>query len=138
MINPDLLSWSDRLIRTPKTDRLDVLHHIFRLVHGGDLCQTQLEHPQRILDIGTGTGIWAIEGLFRSLQPLNLRWLTMSDSWRPIPRSRGYWCGPVTDSARMVNTIYVLPVRLMLKILQGSAKRSFRYRRYQPIGLELC
>ncbi|KAJ5392644.1 hypothetical protein N7509_008134 [Penicillium cosmopolitanum] len=42
-------------------DRLDVLHHVFRLVHGGGLCQTELEHPQRILDIGTGTGIWAIE-----------------------------------------------------------------------------
>lgn len=42
-------------------DRLDVLHHVFRLLHNGELCQTELEHPQRILDIGTGTGIWAIE-----------------------------------------------------------------------------
>ncbi|KAJ5233223.1 uncharacterized protein N7469_004989 [Penicillium citrinum] len=42
-------------------DRLDVLHHVFRLVQNGELCQTELEHPQRILDIGTGTGIWAIE-----------------------------------------------------------------------------
>jgi SAM-dependent methyltransferase len=42
-------------------DRLDITHHIFRLSLGGDLCATQLQHPHRILDIGTGTGIWAIE-----------------------------------------------------------------------------
>ncbi|EXJ83292.1 hypothetical protein A1O1_06911 [Capronia coronata CBS 617.96] len=44
-------------------DRLDVLHHVFRLTLGGDLCRTapELVNPGRILDIGTGTGIWAID-----------------------------------------------------------------------------
>ncbi|KAJ5096448.1 S-adenosyl-L-methionine-dependent methyltransferase [Penicillium alfredii] len=42
-------------------DRLDCIHHVFRLCLDGELCQTKLEHPQSILDIGTGTGIWAIE-----------------------------------------------------------------------------
>ncbi|EEH44098.2 uncharacterized protein PADG_00387 [Paracoccidioides brasiliensis Pb18] len=36
-------------------ERLDFLHHIFRLTLDGDLCYTKLENPQRILDIGTGT-----------------------------------------------------------------------------------
>ncbi|KAJ5580328.1 S-adenosyl-L-methionine-dependent methyltransferase [Penicillium hispanicum] len=42
-------------------DRLDMLHHVFRLTLNGELCQTRLENPQSMLDVGTGTGIWAIE-----------------------------------------------------------------------------
>jgi hypothetical protein len=42
-------------------DRLDILHHVFRLTLGGGLCRTKLDSPQKILDVGTGTGIWAIE-----------------------------------------------------------------------------
>ena len=42
-------------------DRLDILHHVFRLTLGGALCRTKLDNPQKILDVGTGTGIWAIE-----------------------------------------------------------------------------
>ncbi|KIW19019.1 hypothetical protein PV08_03309 [Exophiala spinifera] len=44
-------------------ERLDVLHHVFRLTLGGDLCLSQpsLKDPEKILDIGTGTGIWAID-----------------------------------------------------------------------------
>ncbi|KAK4497349.1 hypothetical protein PRZ48_011800 [Zasmidium cellare] len=44
-------------------DRLDITHHIFRLCLQGDLCLTQpsLDDPKRILDVGTGTGIWAME-----------------------------------------------------------------------------
>lgn len=37
------------------------MHHVFRLCLDGNLCRTKLEHPQRILDIGTGTGIWAVD-----------------------------------------------------------------------------
>ncbi|KAK2747892.1 hypothetical protein FQN55_004769 [Onygenales sp. PD_40] len=42
-------------------ERLDFLHHIFRLTLDGDLCYTKLDNPQKILDIGTGTGIWAMD-----------------------------------------------------------------------------
>ncbi|OQD83085.1 hypothetical protein PENANT_c018G05782 [Penicillium antarcticum] len=44
------------------------LHHVYRLCLEGDLCKTQLQHPQRVLDIGTGTGIWAIEGDIYALE----------------------------------------------------------------------
>ncbi|MCJ1362716.1 hypothetical protein MMC16_001822 [Acarospora aff. strigata] len=44
-----------------EADRLDLLHHIFRMTLDGKLCQTKLTNPQRVLDVGTGTGIWAIE-----------------------------------------------------------------------------
>src|SRR5437016_14508753 len=45
-------------------DRLDLLHHVFRLELGGSLYLspiTERSTPTRILDVGTGTGIWAME-----------------------------------------------------------------------------
>lgn len=43
-------------------DRLDLLHHIFTLILGGKLYDAPIHPPpQRVLDIGTGTGIWAID-----------------------------------------------------------------------------
>ncbi|KAL9031863.1 MAG: hypothetical protein Q9180_006768 [Flavoplaca navasiana] len=42
-------------------DRIDLKHHITLLLAGGNLHLAPLSHPKRILDIGTGTGIWAIE-----------------------------------------------------------------------------
>ncbi|KAL2424331.1 Methyltransferase pytC [Exophiala dermatitidis] len=42
-------------------ERLDLLHHVQSMVLGGELHRAPVENPQRILDIGTGTGIWAID-----------------------------------------------------------------------------
>ncbi|BCS01895.1 class I SAM-dependent methyltransferase [Aspergillus luchuensis] len=42
-------------------DRLTLMHHAFKLLLGGDLYRAPIGEPQRILDIGTGTGIWALE-----------------------------------------------------------------------------
>ncbi|RDW71626.1 S-adenosyl-L-methionine-dependent methyltransferase-12 [Coleophoma cylindrospora] len=43
-------------------DRLDLQHHILKMTLDGDLTVTQfLEPPQKVFDVGTGTGIWAIE-----------------------------------------------------------------------------
>lgn len=41
--------------------RLDLQHHIYRLSQGGALYCAPIKNPQSVLDIGTGTGIWAIE-----------------------------------------------------------------------------
>lgn len=43
-------------------DRQDLLHHVRNLTLRGALSRAPLpESPQRVLDIGTGTGIWAID-----------------------------------------------------------------------------
>lgn len=43
-------------------DRMDLAHHISRLLLGGELFRAPIaENPQRVLDLGTGTGIWAMD-----------------------------------------------------------------------------
>jgi len=44
-------------------DRLDLYHHIFLMFLGGRLYTAPLDTIQlsRILDVGTGTGIWAVD-----------------------------------------------------------------------------
>ena len=42
-------------------DRLDIKYASLQLVFKDKVLFTPLENPQQILDIGTGTGIWAID-----------------------------------------------------------------------------
>jgi hypothetical protein len=43
-------------------DRQDLLHHVRNLALGGALFLAPIgKAPQRVLDIGTGTGIWAVD-----------------------------------------------------------------------------
>lgn len=42
-------------------DRIDLKHHVITLLCGGNLHLAPLSKPTRILDVGTGTGIWAME-----------------------------------------------------------------------------
>ncbi|KAJ5834920.1 hypothetical protein N7447_000946 [Penicillium robsamsonii] len=42
-------------------DRLDLSHHIYLMILKGELCQAPVKDAKRVLDLGTGTGLWAIE-----------------------------------------------------------------------------
>ena len=43
-------------------DRMDLVHHIYSLLLDGKLYLAPVgKTPQRILDLGTGTGIWAMD-----------------------------------------------------------------------------
>ncbi|OJJ46515.1 hypothetical protein ASPZODRAFT_25608 [Penicilliopsis zonata CBS 506.65] len=65
-------------------DRMDLLHHIYGLVLGGELNLAPIKDPRRVLDIGTGTGIWAIdfadqypnaEVIGNDLSPIQPKWV---------------------------------------------------------------
>jgi len=42
-------------------ERLDLYHHMFLQLLGGKLYSAPLQNPQHVLDVGTGTGIWATD-----------------------------------------------------------------------------
>ncbi|RSL59567.1 hypothetical protein CEP54_007261 [Fusarium duplospermum] len=43
-------------------DRMDLVHHIYRLLLDGELFRAPInKQPRRVLDLGTGTGIWAMD-----------------------------------------------------------------------------
>ncbi len=44
-----------------ENDRLDLQHHLFLLTLDGKLFTAPIPKVNRVLDVGTGTGIWAID-----------------------------------------------------------------------------
>lgn len=43
-------------------ERLDIIHHIYLLLYKGELHMSPIgPTPEKILDVGTGTGIWAMD-----------------------------------------------------------------------------
>ncbi|KAK4624293.1 Methyltransferase pytC [Fulvia fulva] len=44
-----------------ENDRLDLQHHLLRITYANRLFFSPLGKPKRCLDVGTGTGIWAID-----------------------------------------------------------------------------
>ncbi|KAL1962493.1 hypothetical protein VTN77DRAFT_9614 [Rasamsonia byssochlamydoides] len=52
----------------PEQDRMDMQHHIYLLIFGGQLYRAPLpNHVGRVLDVGCGTGLWAID--FADMHP---------------------------------------------------------------------
>ncbi|KAA8911371.1 S-adenosyl-L-methionine-dependent methyltransferase [Sphaerosporella brunnea] len=67
-------------------DRLDMYHEICLGLLHGDLYKAPIaEHPQRILDIGTGTGIWAIDmaDRFPSAEVIGTDLTPIQPAWVP-------------------------------------------------------
>ncbi|KAH7379819.1 S-adenosyl-L-methionine-dependent methyltransferase [Cadophora sp. MPI-SDFR-AT-0126] len=68
--------WQGKIPQKPREtnltipqDRLDLVHHVWKLILGGEIYRAPIsKNIQHVLDVGTGTGIWAIEytGEFRS------------------------------------------------------------------------
>lgn len=41
-------------------ERLDFQHRLYRWGYGGKLYMSPVDNPRNVLDVATGTGIWAI------------------------------------------------------------------------------
>ncbi|KAJ5463297.1 hypothetical protein N7475_008241 [Penicillium sp. IBT 31633x] len=70
----------------PEQDRQDLLHHVRNLVLNGRLYRAPLDsNIQRALDIGTGTGIWAIDfaDSFPSAEVIGTDLSPIQPSWVP-------------------------------------------------------
>lgn len=64
-------------------DRLDLTHHLFAMLLGGELHRAPVKEPKRVLDLGTGTSIWPItfadehpttEIIATDLSPIQPKW----------------------------------------------------------------
>ncbi|KAM7211956.1 secondary metabolism regulator LAE1 [Rhypophila decipiens] len=68
-------------------ERLDIIHHVFLLTLNGQPCASisKLDNPKRILDIGTGTGIWAVEmgDLYPSAEVIGTDLSPIQTPWVP-------------------------------------------------------
>ena len=40
---------------------MDLSHHVFAMVYKGNLYRAPIDKPERVLDVGTGTGIWVMD-----------------------------------------------------------------------------
>lgn len=75
-------------------DRLALMHHLFKLLSGGDLYRAPINRdrpPRRILDVGTGTGEWAVEMAedFTTAEVVGTDLSPIQPSWAP-PNCRFY------------------------------------------------
>lgn len=53
---------------------LDLQHHLFLLTLDGKLGLAPVSQPNYVLDIGTGTGIWAIEYGEKAVYSIGSTW----------------------------------------------------------------
>jgi len=70
----------------PEQEKLDFMHHIYLLMLDGKLVRAPIDDGiQRILDIGTGTGIWAIDAAetYPSSQIIGTDLSPIQPSWVP-------------------------------------------------------
>ncbi|TAQ87317.1 hypothetical protein B7494_g4361 [Chlorociboria aeruginascens] len=44
-----------------QNDQLDIGHHMMTMMLNGKLFLAPIENPQKVIDVGTGTGIWAMD-----------------------------------------------------------------------------
>ncbi|KAF2146102.1 uncharacterized protein K452DRAFT_324137 [Aplosporella prunicola CBS 121167] len=88
-------------------DRLDLFHHIFRMILGGSLyCAPVPETIHKALDFGTGTGIWAIdladekpecEVLGTDISPIQPGWVPPNCKFIIDDITQDWAYGPVFD-----------------------------------------
>lgn len=65
-------------------DRLNLQHHLWTLTLDGRLHLAPTENPQRVMDIGTGTGLWALE--YAERNPSSI----VTGTGKSYPRSQRY------------------------------------------------
>ncbi|RPA88311.1 S-adenosyl-L-methionine-dependent methyltransferase [Ascobolus immersus RN42] len=109
-------------------ERLDLMHHLFNLFMKGELYLAPIKSPKRILDVGCGTGVWAIDiadahpdsrVIGTDLSPIQPGWLPPNVKFE-VDDFEDEWCfrekfdfihcrcldGSVSDWPRLLKQIY--------------------------------
>jgi ubiquinone/menaquinone biosynthesis C-methylase UbiE len=93
-------------------DRLDLMHAAFRMTYEGKLFLAPVTNLNNALDVGTGTGIWAID-LGQSHPDPGMSYQAEIDLCsRRVPRMPGRGHGSQSGPTHLVS--YVLPCRMQL------------------------
>lgn len=93
-------------------DRLDMQHHMLKLVCDDRLFFSPLRKPKQILDIGTGSGIWAMEMGTHLLSFLTFEQFSYLLSFSTyLPRCRDHRYRPLTRSTNRSSRERPLPSR---------------------------
>ncbi|KAF8247802.1 S-adenosyl-L-methionine-dependent methyltransferase [Wilcoxina mikolae CBS 423.85] len=118
-------------------DRLDIVHHLCLLLLGGRLTLAPIDKPKRVLDVGTGTGIWAIamadhlpedsEIIGTDLSPIQPTWVPPNCRFE-IDDAECDWTFP-TDYFDFIHTRH-----LALSIRDWPAYIARLYRHLAPGG----
>ncbi|KAK3062945.1 hypothetical protein LTS18_003057, partial [Coniosporium uncinatum] len=113
-----------------ENDRLDLQHHIFDLCFEGNLYFAPLKDPQSCLDIGTGTGIWAID--FADLNPqCNVTGIDLSPIQPAfVPTNLSFVIDDVEEEWLYSHKFDFIHARLMagsLKDWQGVVNSAFEW-----------
>lgn len=68
-----------------QNNQLDIAHHMYLLMMGGKLHLAPIENPHNVLDVGTGTGIWAMDfaDQYPSSQVLGFDLSPIQPEWLP-------------------------------------------------------
>ncbi|PUU75092.1 S-adenosyl-L-methionine-dependent methyltransferase [Tuber borchii] len=104
-----------------ESDRLDLQHQMLCLLFG--LHRAPLENPQKILDIGTGTGIWGVEmaDKFPSSEVIGNDLSPIQPSWVP-PNLRFEIDDAESDWAYRRNSFDYIHTRYMIGSVQDWPK----------------
>mgnify|MGYP004502387967 CR=1 FL=1 len=90
-------------------DRLDVKYASIQLVFSDKVTFAPMENPQQILDIGTGTGIWAID----AGEQFPGATVTATDL---SPIQPTWWVFPCSNSPLYLSSLSPLPFSLPLQV----------------------
>ncbi|KGM92572.1 uncharacterized protein PADG_11403 [Paracoccidioides brasiliensis Pb18] len=116
-------------------ERLDLHHHIFRLTLGGRLFRAPITaHPERVLDFGTATGIWAIDFAdeFQSTTVIGNDLSPIQPSWIP-PNCKFYVDDVESEWVYLPEEATMAKRKPANSVLRGSTKRILNPN-FQVIG----
>ena len=115
-----------------ESDRLDIQHKMIEVAMGGKIFFSPIKDPKRILDIGTGTGIWAMEvgDIFPNADVLGIDLSPIQPRW--VPPNVHFEIDDIEDPWTYANKFDFVFSRTMANAIKdwpGLVKQCFEFTR---------